>query len=461
MTCSPLSSRSDRSRSNRTVPALRATSLVLLAAAMLVESGCVHYRSRPLGQQGLCGDLPAVPVGQVPPQYLGRPKSDLVEISFTRLRQTPPEVYQLAEGDVLGVYIRNVLEGSDEAPPVNFPEDPSQPPSIGFPIPIREDGTVALPLVRPVEVAGLTVPQATEAIRRAYTVDSEILATEDGEDQGFIVTLMRRRQHRVLVIREEAGDVQGNRSRRGGGNNANGPVKHGSGYNVDLPMYENDLLHALNETGGLPGLDAENYVLIYKGGNDGSVHYDEMVARLKGMRQPCMCGPEIPPDPNVIFIPIRFYPDQLPTFTERDIILEDGDIVYVPSRDNEKFYTGGELDGGEHLIPRDYDINVMQAIAIAGGDVGGNQALSNFGGRRGGAGGGIIPPTRIIVLRQIPCVGEIPIEIDVREALANPRSRILIQPGDTILLRYTRCQGISNALLNLFQVNLLLGNGLR
>ena len=439
-------------------PASRLLLAVALMATVGSATGCVHMRSRPVGQTGLCADTPGIPVGQIPPEYLGRSKRDLIDIGFTRLRQTPPEVYQLAEGDVLGVYIKNVLDGNDEAPPVNFPEDPSQPPSIGYPIPVREDGSLALPLIKPVEVAGLTVAQATEAIRRAYTVDREILKADD---EQIIVTLLRRRMHRILVIREEAGDTQDNRSSRSRGNNSNGPVKHGSGYTIDLPAYENDLLHALNETGGLPGLDAENEVLIYKGGQNASIPTGELYARMLAATHPCECRPEQPLDPNVIRVPIRYYPDQIPTFSEQDIILEDGDIVFIKSRDEEVFYTGGQIDGGEHRIPRDYDINVLQAIAIAGGNVGDNGGLSSFGNRGGGGGQGLIPPSRVIVLRNIPCVGEIPIEVDIKAAVTDPSQRILIQPGDTILLRYTKCEGVGNAFLNLFQVNFLVGNGLR
>ena len=442
-------------RPRRAATAARPAVMALLAVATIASSGCLHWRTRPPGQASLCQDIPAVPVNQLPPEYLGRSKADLIEISFTRLRQTPSETYLLDEGDVLGIYIENVLAGDDAAPPVHFPDDPSQNASIGFPTPIGENGTLSLPLIDDIDVRGLTVLQVRDRIREAYTVDKEILVAD--EDR-ILVTLQERRTKRVLVIREEAGDVQDNRSRRRNGNNSNGQAKHGSGYNVDLPAYENDLLHALNETGGLPGLDAENEVLIFKGGRMGGYNHDETVARLLQSVGPCECRPEIPDDPNVIRIPIRFYPDEVPTFTEQDIILEDGDIVYIQSRDNEKFYTGGQVEGGEHDLPRDYDINVLQAIAIAGGDVGGNGGLSQLGQRNNR--GGIIPPSRAIVLRNIPCVGEIPIEVNLRQAITDPSQRILIQPGDTILVRYTKCEGVSNAALNLLQFNVLLGSGI-
>lgn len=417
--------------------------LLTIASTVVFQSGCTSIRG--------------VPAARVPDLVKARTKSNLIEISLTRLRQTPPDVYQLAEKDVLGIFIQNVLGSAEEAPPVNFPEDASQAPAIGFPIPVREDGTVALPLVDPIKVAGLTVTQATDAIRKAYTEDREILVK--GEDR-IIVTLMRRRHHRVLVVREE------DSKQRVGGTLEQllGPTKKGTGYAIDLPAYENDVLHALNETGGLPGLDAERYVLIYKGGFAGSAERDAIVASLNGGLGECGCRIPLPDDPNVIKVPIRFYPEELPQFEERDIILEDGDVVYVPSRDRERYYTGGVLAGGEHLLPRDYDLNVLQAISIAGGSFGAGTGIGALGGQGGGAnniygnaGTGAIAPSRAIVLRKLPnCGTEIPIEINLKKAINDPSERILVAPEDTIIVRYTIWEELGNAALSLFQFNYFL-----
>ena len=40
--------------------------------------------------------------------------------------------------------------------------------------------------------------------------------------------------------------------------------KRGTGQTVSLPVYQNDVLHALAETGGLPGLDAENVIYVIR-----------------------------------------------------------------------------------------------------------------------------------------------------------------------------------------------------
>lgn len=411
-----------------------------LAAVWLcfVQAGCTSL-------DVLNCEIPAIPAKRAPPEVLARPRADMQQITISRLRQNPPQVYQLGAGDVLGVYIEFVLGEEGESPPVHFPEAGDQAPAIGYPVPVREDGTLALPLIQPVPVGGLTIEQATEAVRAAY-IDAQVL--QPGRDK-VIVTLMRRREYRVLVIREEEGAVEG-------------VTKRGSGTIVDLPAYENDLLHALNETGGLPGLDAKNEILILRGGFQDGMQRDLMVAHIKASRQPCECPPVIPDDPNTVRVPIRFHPEDVPMFTEEDIILQTGDVVYIPTRETEKFYTGGVLPGGEFLLPRDYDLDVLGAIAVAGGPVGsGGTGLSNVGGRGGGGiGSGRGPvigknPSRLLVVRKLECGGTLVIKVDVNRALTDTSQRILLQPEDTLILQYTIGEELYNAALNLIQFQFL------
>jgi hypothetical protein len=205
-------------------------------------------------------------------------------------------------------------------------------------------------------------------------------------------------------------------------------------------------------------------------GTDGAV-YDEVAAMIRACRQPCSCPPTVPDPPNVTRIPLRFFPEDLPTFTEEDIILNDGDIVLIESRDREKFYTGGVLGGGEFPIPRDYDLDILGAIAIAGGPVGssgnilsasglGNNRGGGFSGR-GGGGGGPLPPSEAIIVRRLCDGSQIPIKVDLNRALQDSSQRILIQPEDTVLVRYTCAEDTINTLLSLIQFNFLYGLGSR
>jgi len=431
-----------------------------VAAVALSMAGCGSMMQFVTG-------IPAIPASRVPPEFLGRRRTDMQDITLSRLRQNPPKVYQLAANDVLGIYIENVLGTTDEAPPVNFTLDGSKPPSLGFPVPVREDGTLALPLVEPIPVSGLTLTQATDAIREAYTITKQILPV--GKDR-IIVTLQRPREYRVLVVREESGGMAGGGSggtqglmRGGGGAMAGAFTKRGTGDNVLLPAYENDLLSALNKTGGLPGLDAKNEILILRGSFRDAAERDQLIAQIKSAQDPCECDLKIPDGVNVTRIPLRFYPEQVPMFREEDIILETGDIVMVQSREREQFYVGGAIPGGAIPIPRDYDLDILQAVALAGGSVGqGGSGIGNgFGGGGGGGGGqsGGLAPSRAIVLRKTCNGGEIPIKVDMQRAIIAPGERILIQPEDTIIVQYTCAEEIYNAALSMVRFNFLTGLG--
>lgn len=408
-----------------------------------------------------CGSLPtfdhldAVPAHRVPRSLLGPSRSDMQKISLSRLRRSPSSVYELGPSDILGVYIETVLGNSEELPQVHYPEGDEQDPAIGYPVPIREDGTIALPLIPPIDVAGLTLADTQELIRKAYTVDRRILPP--GRSR-IIVTLIKRRQHRVLVVREESGAS----SRVNGDQEV---IKRGAGYIVNLPAYENDLLHALNETGGLPGMDAQNEVIIIRGGSMDAREYDNFVSGIKLCQEPCTCPPEIPDAPNVIRVPLRFYPESPPQISEEDIILQTGDIVLIESREREKFYTGGVLGGGEYPIPRDYDLDILQAVAVAQGPVGSSGAvLSQVNGAgtspAGRGGSGPLPPTDAIVVRKLCDGGQIPIRVNLKRALKDPKQRILIQPEDVLIVRYKTSEEILNTALSLVQFNFLF-NGFR
>ena len=71
-----------------------------------------------------------------------------------------------------------------------------------------------LPLVEPVHVEGMTLSRAEKAIKDAYTVKKQILAK--GQER-IIVTLMRPRTTRVLVMREDSPGTAGGNVTLGAG----------------------------------------------------------------------------------------------------------------------------------------------------------------------------------------------------------------------------------------------------
>src|SRR4029077_4003159 len=72
---------------------------------------------------------------------------------------------------------------------------------------------------------------------------------------------------------------------------------------------------------------------------------------------------------HVTRMPLRLRKGQSPPFRPEDVILQNGDVVYIPSRDAEVFYTGGLLFTGQYALPRDYDLGVVEAIAVTRGSL--------------------------------------------------------------------------------------------
>ena len=442
-----------RSRNERERNSMRCTrhQLRLVLVAMLAAPfvGC---------SATMINGIPAIPAHRVPSEFLvATKKDDLQPVSISRLRQDPPEVYVLGAGDILGVYIENVLGNPDELPPINYPDDPSRAPSIGYAVPIRDDGSVSLPFVPPIKLEGLSVVQATDTIRKAYTVDKQILKAENDR---IIVTLIKRRTIQVLVIRQEGGGVEG-------------VSKRGFGATLDLPMGENDVLHALNATGGLPGMDVKNEVLVLRGRFQSAAERDQIVAEIKAGRGVCEGERPLPRDKTTTRIPLRFDPHNPPKFDQEDIILGQGDIIMIESRERETYFTGGQLGGGELALPRDRDLDVVGAIAVSGGSLGAGMtpiaaAAGGTGGGQfmqqmlmggGGRGGGqVFPPSRVIILREVAGGRQIPIRVDLNRALTDTSHRILIKPKDVVILQNTVAEDVGNVLLSLISFNYLLRN---
>jgi hypothetical protein len=423
--------------------------------------GLVVLGGLSVGCSTITQPISGIPARRLPPQFLAQSKNNLVPLDPARLAQEPPRDYLLDNGDILGVYIEGILpfvppERPPEPPPVNFPDATSQlDPSLGFPIAVINDGTIQLPNLEPIKVRGLTIDQTRDLIRKYY-LDSEIL--RESSRLQPIVTLMKERTYNVIVIRQ---DLSGTGGGGGGAMGGLGGFVRGTDYSatgrmVKLKAYQNDVLNALMETGGLPGVNAKNEVKILRSSKADQRRRDEFVQQFYQQYycnpDPCGCPPPLPEDPSILKIPLRLPPGVVSSFGLEDVVLEDGDIVYIESRDAEVYYTGGLMPGGEHRIPRDYDLDVLTAMALSGGGISRSQNNGMGGGGFGGLGGliGQVPPGMLYVLRKTPCNGQITIAVDLARANVDPRERILVQPGDILILRYKPSEELLNFGLGTF-----------
>ncbi len=426
---------------------VRSTFCGLTAAVVMATGGC----------SSLTTPISGIPAHRLPPQFFAPPKNNLVPIDVSLLSQEPPRSYVLDQGDIIGVYVEGVFpftppDQPPQLPPVNFPDsDSTLPPSLGFPIPVQDDGTITLPLIPPLQVRDLTLDQVRNLIRRAY-IDADILKPEKATP---IVSLIRERTYNVIVVRQ---DTSGGGSGGGQGGFVRGTDQSARGGLVKLPAYQNDVLHALIQTGGLPGLNAKNEVRVLRASLADKRKRMEFIQSFYATVQAnpcdaCSCPPPLPDDPSIIRVPLRLPPGVVPSIRPQDVILQEGDVVYIASRDAEVYYTGGLLPGGEHLLPRDYDLDVIAAMALAGrGIAQGGQGGGGGGGFGGGLAQGIggVPPGRLYILRKTPCNGQLVIEVDLARAISDPRSRPLVQSGDTLILQYKPSEEILNFGLGTF-----------
>src|SRR5439155_4282031 len=81
-----------------------------------------------------------------------------------------------------------------------------------------------------------------------------------------------------------------------------------------------------------------------------------------------------------IRVPLRMRPNEPLPFRPEDVLLKNGDIVFIESRETEVYYTGGLLPVAELPLPRDYDLDVLEAITQTHGPLfNGGFNISTFG----------------------------------------------------------------------------------
>ncbi|MCA9152901.1 MAG: polysaccharide biosynthesis/export family protein, partial [Planctomycetales bacterium] len=297
---------------------LRATACLLC----LITSGCIHgIQSH---RAGLTAN--AIPAHRLPKSLQNRSKDNQVWIDFTRLSQPQPPEHVIGPGDVLGIHIPSVLETEGELPAVAYPSQSAgrnlNSPSVGHPVTVAADGTVHLPLVAPIYVAGQSVNEAAETIIRPY-VEASIL--NDSRARAT-VSVIRPRTVTVFVIRQDVSATDVTLIRR----DSAVLTKRGSAHALEMPVFKNDVLHLLAETGGLPGEDAQNELWILRSAAQGELQQTQLLASLEAGIAPDVAAERM--GTHCTRIPMRVCPGDDWNLPPGIGILQDGDVVFVPGR---------------------------------------------------------------------------------------------------------------------------------
>jgi protein involved in polysaccharide export with SLBB domain len=405
--------------------------LTFAAAVCLFQSGCAAL-SNPVAD--------GIPVNRLRPELLAKSKEDLLDIPQHLLRRRPVGEYRIGPGDTLGIVLDGIIGRTDELLQVKqvTPTDPT--PAIGYPMTVLEDGTLPLPQVPPLQVEGLTIPEIYQLIKKTYVDEKGILLNDQFV---LILTLYKKRTTTVLVIRQDS-SISSTVQNTGlfGSTTATTSSKRGNGAQILLPEGENDVLTALIQTGGLPGLDAMNEVVIQRN-------------RQPVKRRPGQAKTETPAETfkDIVRIPLRLRAGEPLPFNEEDIILHDRDVVFIASRDSDYYYTGGLLLSGQFPVPRDYDLDVVQAIAqVHGPLINGAFFGNNIQGNVLQSGIGAPNPSRLTIIRRTADGGEVRIKVDLNKALRDKKERILIQPYDMLVLQQSPAEALFSYMTQQFRL---------
>ncbi len=392
-----------------------------------------------------------IPASKVPCDLRGPVRGRCTPYPLTSLGQDKPAAHIVDAGDKLSVYVYGVIPSSrDESPVIQRTQPVNQryyPPNgsvsgatIGLPMEVDPNGLLDLPLIGQINVAGMTLSSVTETIKRLYR---EKQVVQEGSER-VQVSLITPRVRRIVVIREDTPSPNVALLQPGQVDH----IHRGSAEVVDLPIYENDILHALAATGGLPGTDAAREIWVFKRKgltNPHAVCLEELRVQTIGFVHMDESAQQ------VVNVPLVGCPGQPVPYSASNVILDEGDVVYLPRRD-EYFYTGGLIGGAKIPLPRDKDVDIIEAISLAQGSVGGPLGKSGLA-LTAGTPGHMVAPTQATIIRKLPDGRQFSILVDIERALADPAERIRILPDDLVMFQFKKHEAVTNGIMNWLNLN--------
>ncbi|WP_404310511.1 polysaccharide biosynthesis/export family protein [Neorhodopirellula lusitana] len=412
----------------------------LIAVSTVATTGCQLHHS-------VSSASKAIPANRLDPSLFECSREALAPLPFSALGQEKPEQHIIGAGDTLSVYAFGVFPANEEETPVQQrtqsvnqiyypPRGSVVGPLTGLPVRVEGNGTIDMPLIGDIQVSGLTMPQAIDRIKKVY-FDKDVL--QEGKER-VTVDLLIPRVRRVVVLREDTPNTSVALVSPG----AVDEIHRGSGQVIDLPIYENDVLHALAHTGGLPGTDAARELYVIRSG----VGLNTQFLSGGALESIVSGGDGGQCNPGVIRIPLAGCPcDGIP-FTTADVILDEGDTIYIPRRD-EYFITGGLLPGARIPLPRDKDVDIIEAIAMSTGSPGGPLGMSGAA-IAGGTPGYVREATQVMILRTLKDGRQINIRCDLDRAITDKKQRIRVLPDDVVMLHQKPGVAFFNTFLNYF-----------
>ncbi|MBL8815798.1 MAG: polysaccharide biosynthesis/export family protein [Planctomyces sp.] len=299
-------------------------------------------------------------------------RSNPQEVNLTRLASANGRSDLIGPGDFLEVSIAAGLSEDDQ---------------VRIPVRVSEDGTITLPNVGAIDLAGLA-PEAAESVIRMHTINK-------GQYRNPVVTVevKKARLNRIKVI---------------------GAVRE-PGF-VELPPNGSDVVSAIAAAGGLADDAGENVEVknpIQRNQNRPAVALADG-SGIAPVSDTQVSGSES--QLNVYTVNLI----SAETAGEGSYLVEDGGVVHVERRDPAPISVIGLVKSpGPYEFPVGRDLFVLDAIALAGG-------ISNQ------------LADKVYVIRPLanspdPAV----IQVSLRTAKRSGKSNLRLGPGDVVSIEQT------------------------
>ena len=300
----------------------------------------------------------------LPPNLRAGMVTDIQSLDLSSLAYGNTTSQRINVGDTLNL---TVVTGAEERKPETWP------------LRVADDGSVEVPLVGKIQLAGLDVQTAQDVVRQA-SIDRQIY-----KKPSVAITVESRQTNRVTVL---------------------GAVHDPGEY--DLPVGSSHLLAALASAGSVTE-DADRFVEIRQPARPATVPS----APIQGTGMEL--GQKVGPETVRIDLLAATQSQQSQGYP-----LRDGSVVMVRKRAPRYIHVLGLVRRPDQFsLPPNQNVRVLDAIALAGG-----RTLSMA--------------DKVIVVRQIPGNPDpAVIDISIKEAKEDSKANILLADGDVISIEET------------------------
>jgi protein involved in polysaccharide export with SLBB domain len=398
------------------------------ASILLLLSGCYA----PLFSNG-------TPARKLPDEYRIPFRTSGVPINYASLTQSPPADYRLSAGDVLEVTIPDLFRDAVAHP---------------LRVQVMGSGEVQLPKLGPVQVGEMNLLEAQNAIIKAYRAGDVLVSPSINVALAQkatipVVVLGSVLNPGVYPLAKYENDVGHALAAAGGFNDdADEKIEVHRRIRIEptLPTPPNAMrAPAPFVPQTPPGSMAEAALRISEATQPSAVQpamallpsgsWPRLRHRHHGHVPPAgMIGSTaveayIDDSMQMFTIPLRGHGAEV---SPADVLLQPGDVIVVPSRRHEVFFVVGKLAqqnfvrftvrererelGGGFLLPKERDIDVVTAVAMAG-------FIDP-----------IDSPTTVTVHRTTPDGHPLLIHVDLIKARYDRRETVMVQAGDIIYL---------------------------